>query len=63
MITYSYFSNIPALFFFVVCFIPNIVVLKQENDLNETIKNTDMLCLVGAMKSIKNQAEEIFYKE
>ena len=37
--------------------------LKAKSDLTEDMKNTDMLYWVGTMNAIKNQAEEIIYKE
>ena len=37
--------------------------LKTKSDLTEDMKNTDMLYWVGTMNSIKNQAEEIIFKE
>lgn len=37
--------------------------LKAKSDLTEDMKNTDMLCWVGTMNSIKHQAEEIIYNE
>ena len=37
--------------------------LKSKSDLIEDMKNTDMIYWVGTMNSIKNQAEEIVYKE
>ncbi len=37
--------------------------LKEKSDLTEDMKNTDMPYWVGTMNSIKNQAEEIIYKE
>ena len=37
--------------------------LKTKNILTEDMKNTDMLYWVGTMNSIKNQAEEVIYKE
>lgn len=37
--------------------------LKAKSDLTEEMKNTDMLYWVGAMNSIKDQAEEIVLKE
>lgn len=37
--------------------------LKTKNNLTEDMKNTDMLYWVGTMNSIKNQAEEVIYKE
>ncbi len=37
--------------------------LKDQSDLNEDMKNTDMLYWVGTMNSIKAQAEEIVFSE
>ena len=37
--------------------------LKAKSDLNEEMKNTDMLYWVGTMNSIKAQAEEIVFSE
>ena len=37
--------------------------LKGKSNLTEDMKNTDMLYWVGTMNSIKNQAEEVIYKE
>ncbi len=37
--------------------------LKEKSNLTEDMKNTDMLYWIGAMNSIKAQAEEIVYKE
>lgn len=37
--------------------------LKSKSDLTEDMKNTDMLYWVGAMNSIKAQAEEIVFSE
>ncbi len=37
--------------------------LKSKSNLTEDMKNTDMLCWVGTMNSIKAQEEEIVYKE
>ena len=37
--------------------------LKDNSDLTEEMKNTDMLYLVGTMNAIKNQAEEIVFNE
>ena len=37
--------------------------LKTKNNLTEDMKNTDMLYWIGTMNSIKNQAEEVIYKE
>ena len=37
--------------------------LKAKSNLTEEMKNTDMLYWVGTMNAIKNQAEEIIYKE
>lgn len=37
--------------------------LKAKSDLNEDMKNTDMLYWVGTMNSIKVQAEEIVFSE
>lgn len=37
--------------------------LKAKSDLTEDMKNTDMLCWVGTMNSIKAQAEEIVFSE
>ena len=37
--------------------------LKAKSDLNEEMKNTDMLYWVGTMNSIKAQAEEIVSSE
>ncbi|MDE5830887.1 MAG: TnpV protein [Clostridia bacterium] len=37
--------------------------LKEKSNLTEDIKNTDMLYWGGTMNSIKNQAEEVIYKE
>ena len=37
--------------------------LKDNSDLAEEMKNTDMLYLVGTMNAIKNQAEEIVFNE
>ena len=37
--------------------------LKEKSDLTEDMKNTDMIYWVGTMNLIKNQAEEIVYKE
>ncbi len=37
--------------------------LKEKSNLNEDMKNTDMLYWVGSMNSIKNQAEEIVFSE
>ncbi len=37
--------------------------LKAKSNLTEDMKNTDMLYWVGTMNSIKNQAEEIVFKE
>lgn len=37
--------------------------LKAKSDLNENMKNTDMLYWVGTMNSIKSQAEEIVFSE
>lgn len=43
----------------------NIIInkLKEESDLTEDMKNTDMLYWVGTMNAIKGQAEEIIYNE
>ena len=35
--------------------------LKDNSDLTEEMKNTDMLYWVGTMNAIKNQAEEIVF--
>lgn len=37
--------------------------LKDNSDLTEEMKNTDMLYLVGTMNAIKNQVEEIVFNE
>lgn len=37
--------------------------LKDNSDLTEEMKNTDMLYWVGTMNTIKNQAEEIIFNE
>ena len=37
--------------------------LKDNSDLTEEMKNTDMLYLGGTMNAIKNQAEEIVFNE
>ena len=37
--------------------------LKDNSDLTEEMKNTDMLYWVGMMNNFKNQAEEIICKE
>ena len=37
--------------------------LKDNSDLTEEMKNTDMLYWVGTMNAIKNQAEEIVFNE
>ena len=37
--------------------------LKDDSDLTEEMKNTDMLYWVGTMNAIKNQAEEIVFNE
>lgn len=37
--------------------------LKEKSDLNEDMKDTDMLYWVGTMNSIKSQAEEIVFNE
>ena len=37
--------------------------LKAKSDLNEDMKNADMLYWVGTMNSIKSQAEEIVFSE
>ena len=37
--------------------------LKAQSDLTEDMKNTDMFYWVGTMNAIKNQSEEIIYKE
>ena len=37
--------------------------LKDNSDLTEEMKNTDMLYWVGTMNTIKNQAEEIISNE
>ena len=37
--------------------------LKAKSDLTEDMKNTDMLYWIGTMNSIKNQAEEIVFRE
>ena len=37
--------------------------LKGKSNLTEDMKNTDMLYWVGTIKTIKNQAEEVIYKE
>ncbi|MDE5830503.1 MAG: TnpV protein [Clostridia bacterium] len=37
--------------------------LKAKSNLKEDMKNTDMLNWVGTMNAIKNQAEEVIYKE
>lgn len=37
--------------------------LKEESNLTEDMKNTDMLYWVGTMNGIKNQAEEIILNE
>ena len=37
--------------------------LKAKSDLNEDMKNSDMLYWVGTMNSIKAQAEEFVYNE
>ena len=37
--------------------------LKDQSDLNEDMKNTDMLYWVSTMNSIKAQAEEIVFSE
>lgn len=37
--------------------------LKEESNLTEDMKNTDMLYWVGTMNSIKAQAEEIIFNE
>ena len=36
---------------------------KDNSDLTEEMKNTDMLYWVGTMNAIKNQAEEIVFNE
>ena len=43
----------------------NIIIeeLKANSDLTEDMKNTDMLSWVGTMNAIKQQAEEIIFKE
>ena len=38
-------------------------ILKDDSDLTEEMKNTDMLYWVGTMNSIKQQAEEIVLNE
>lgn len=40
-----------------------ITELKAKSDLTEEMKNTDMFYWVGTMNSMKDQAEEIVYKE
>ena len=37
--------------------------LKAKSNLTEDMKNTDVLCWVGTMNSIKAQAEEIVFSE
>lgn len=37
--------------------------IKEESNLTEDMKNTDMLYWVGTMNTIKGQAEEIIYNE
>ena len=37
--------------------------LKSKSNLTEDMKNTDILYWVGTMNAIKNQAEEIVFKE
>ncbi len=37
--------------------------LKVKSDLTEDMKNTNILYWVGTMNAIKNQAEEVIYKE
>ena len=37
--------------------------IKAKSDLTEEMKNTNMLCWVGIMNSIKAQAEEIVFSE
>lgn len=37
--------------------------LKAKSNLNEDMKNTNVLCWVGTMNSIKAQAEEIVFSE
>lgn len=37
--------------------------LKDNSDLTEEMKNTDMLYWVGMMNNFKNQAEEIVFNE
>ena len=37
--------------------------LKEKSNLTENMKNTDMLYWVGMMNNLKNEAEEIVYKE
>lgn len=43
----------------------NIIInkLKEESNLTEDMKNTDMLYWIGTMNAIKGQAEEIIYNE
>ena len=40
-----------------------ISTLKLQNDLTEDMKNTNPLYWVDTMNAIKNQAEEVIYKE
>ena len=37
--------------------------LKARSDLTEDMKNSDPLYWIGTMNAIKNQAEEIVFKE
>lgn len=37
--------------------------LKEKSNLTEDMKNTDMLYWVGMLNNLKNEAEEIVYKE
>ncbi len=37
--------------------------LKEKSDLTKDMKNTDMLYWVETMNSIKNQADEVIYRE
>ena len=37
--------------------------LKEKSNLTENMKNTDMLYWVGMMNNLKNEAEEIVFKE
>lgn len=37
--------------------------LKEKSNLTEDMKNIDMFYWVGTMNAIKNQAEEVIYKE